>query len=375
MTGIVLWATNPAVKTAPIQLEYSYLTYAQVVSRRGEYDWKVVEDLLNDISGRGHQAIIRWHDTYVGRPTGVPAYIKELPDYAKTRGKSENRATDFSDWSHAELRRFIPEFFSKFAERYDRDPRLAFVQVGFGLWAEYHIYDGPMRLGGTFPSKSFQAEFARHLAGTFRRSPWMISVDAAGEHAPFATDPLLLDLPFGVFDDSFNHADHEAENEPNWDALRRERWKTAPAGGEFSFFDPVDQSKALAPNGPHGISFEHKAARFHVSFMIGDGQPRFQKPDRIREAGLACGYRFRVLNFETSPSAARVELENVGIAPIYYDAFPAVNGVRSATSLKGLQPGERSTHEMTFINGPPTLTIECDRLVKGQRIGYEADLE
>lgn len=375
MTGIVLWSTNSAVKTAPIQLEYSYLTYAQVVSQKGRYNWAPVEALLDAVSKRGHQAVLRWHDMYVGKPTGVPAYIKALPDYHETHGKSEKQPTDFPDWSNAELRRFTVEFFTRFAEKYDRDPRLAFVQVGFGLWAEYHIYDGPMKLGKTFPSRAFQSEFARHLGGTFQQTPWMISVDAAGDQAPYASDPTLLDLPFGVFDDSFNHARHAVENEPNWNTLRRDRWKIAPGGGEFSFFKKVDQSKALAPKGPHGISFEIQAARYHVSFIIGDAQPRFQPAKRIRAAGLACGYRFRVTKFVASDMAAQVEIVNEGIAPFYYDAFPALNGVRSQTSLKGLLPGERRVFEMAAGGSAPKLTLECDRLVPGQRIGYVADLK
>ena len=45
------------------------------------------------------------------------------------------------------------------AEKYKNDPRLAFIQTGFGLWSEYHIYDGPFELGKTFPSKDFQDSF------------------------------------------------------------------------------------------------------------------------------------------------------------------------------------------------------------------------
>ena len=80
MTGIVLWSTNEAVATAPIQLEYAYLKYNQVVQERGKYDWQTVERLLNEVAARKHQAILRWHDTYVGEPTGVPTFIKELPN-------------------------------------------------------------------------------------------------------------------------------------------------------------------------------------------------------------------------------------------------------------------------------------------------------
>lgn len=375
MTGIVLWATNPAVKTAPIQLEYSYMTYDQVARGKGEYDWTAVEKLLDAAAGRGHQVIIRWRDTYVGKPTGVPAYIKAMPDYRETIALSENKETGFPDWSNAELREFVLDFFTQFAEKYDRDPRLAFVQVGFGLWAEYHIYDGPMELGKTFPSKEYQAKFAHHLAEVFQQTPWMISVDAAAKRrAPFAGDTKLLALPFGLFDDSFNHAKHKLHNEPNWDAMGRDRWKIAPAGGEFSFFEPKDQKEALAPKGPHGISFEDQAAKFHVSFIIGDAQPKHQSADRVREAGMACGYRFRVTAFRASATRSEITIANTGVAPLYYDAFPTVNGTRAQTSLKGLLPGESRTFEAPAGGASPTLTIECDRLVKGQRIEFDADL-
>jgi uncharacterized DUF497 family protein len=81
-----------------------------------------------------------------------------------------------------------------------------------------------------------------------------------------------------------------------------------------------DQKLALAPTGPHGIPFEQAAAAFHITFMIGNGQPRRQPMDRIAAAGLACGYRFHIRAFEASPSRSRVTVSNSGVAPIYYDA-------------------------------------------------------
>ena len=372
MTGIVLWTTNEAVRTAPIQLEYSYFPYSQVIRGRDEYDWGPVDRLLDEVAGRKHQAILRFYDTYVGKPSGVPTYIQKLPDYKGQTALSEKKKTGFSDWSHPELQRAVAEFFRRFAERYDRDPRLAFLEVGFGLWSEYHIYDGPMTLGGTFPSLDYQRQFARDMTAAFHQTPWMIPVDAAGDHAPFAGDEALLALPFGVFDDSFNHAKHSRENEPNWIALGRDRWKVAPTGGEFSFYEPKDQAQALAPKGPHGVPFEDHAAKFHITFMIGDAQPKHQKPERIRAAGLACGYRFRVVEFRGSAERSVATIENRGVAPIYHDAHPAVGGVRSTMSLKGLLPGESRTFPIEAAGGE--LTIESDRLVPGQRIGFDADL-
>lgn len=300
MTGIVLWNTNEAIASTPIQLEYSYFTYAKVVAEKGEYNWSSLDRLLDQVAGRGHQAIIRFHDTYVGAKTGVPKYITELAGYETTKAKSEGKDTEFPDWSHPELRRFAMEFFDRFSERYDRDPRIAFVQVGFGLWSEYHIYDGPMTLGKTFPSKEFQAEFMTHLSKTLVQTPWMISVDAADDsRTPFAGNANLLKIPFGLFDDSINHKAHGKEN----------------------------------------------------------------------------GYRFRINAFESGDKRSRVEIENVGVAPIYYDAFVAVNGVRSPDSLKGFLPGVKKTLTIESGDAQPKLSIECDRLVKGQRIEFEADLK
>jgi hypothetical protein len=376
MTGIVLWTTSEHNRTNVIQLEYSYMKYRDIVKQKGVYDWSKMEKLLDDVARRGHQAIVRFYFVYPGQETTVPDYIKALTDYRETHGKSEGRMTGFSDWSHPELKRFTLEFYEKLAARYDRDARLAFLETGFGLWAEYHIYDGPMALGKTFPDKRFQAEFAKRLAQAFKKTPWLISVDAADEErAPFAGNSELLRIPFGVFDDSFLCQQHKQVNEPNWNVMGRDRWKLAPAGGEFSYYTQNDQKKALSPAGPHGIPFEKAAHDFHITFMIGDGQPRHQSMDRIRTAGLACGYKFHVLAFETNAKQSHVTITNTGVAPIYHDAFVAVNGVRARESLLGLLPGERRTLIIAAGGRSPKLTIACDRLVPGQVIEFEADLE
>lgn len=376
MTGIVFWEDSGRNKTDAIQLEFSYMRYSDVVSQRGAYQWSAVEKKLNAISRRGHQAILRFYFTYPGKQTAVPAYIKALPDYQETQAESENKPTGFPDWSHPELKRFVKEFHSRFAARYDRDPRLAFVQTGFGLWAEYHIYDGPLKLGDTFPDKAFQTEFLNHLGNSYDETPWSISVDAADKRVtPVAGNQVLLKLPFGLFDDSFLCKPHALENEPNWNALDRRRYRREPAGGEFNYYTERDQRLALDSNGPHGVSFEQAARAFHISYMIGNDQPLYQPMARIREAGLACGYKFRITAFFSNDEMARVTVLNTGVAPIYRDAFVAVNGVRATTSLKLLVPGKSATFDIPGGGAAPTLTIQSDHLVPGQSIDFEADLD
>ncbi len=378
MAGIVLWNDNRLSSRDYIQLEYSYVGYDEVAAEADPqtWSWARVERLLASAASHRHQAILRFFDTYPGRATALPAFLKRLPDYRESRARSEGLWTFFPDWSHPALQDFVKEFFRRFAARYDRDPRLAFLQVGFGLWAEYHVYDPGEELGVNFPSKEFQAELLRVMESGFPTLHWSVSIDAAdASRAPFASSPELKQIPFGLFDDSFLCRDHGGYNHDCFAFFGQEKRLRSPVGGEFSYYSAYDQRHALDPSGPYGISFEEMAAQYNVSYMIGDDQPSFQTAERIRQAGMAVGYRFRVTAFRAATTSAQVTVENQGIAPIYYDAWVAVNGVRAAESLKGLRPGENKGFTIAAGGDAPVLTIECDRLVAGQRIGFEADLD
>jgi len=309
----------------------------------------------------------------------VPTFVRSLDDYKEITGKSEGKKTGFVDWSHSAIEQFTLDFYSTFARRYDTDTRLAYLQVGFGLWSEYHIYDGPLTgsqtLGRTFPSKAFQSKFVTHLGSVFEQTPWMISIDAAdGDYSPFEEQPKLLKTSFGLFDDSFLCKPHSKENAQNW-RFFGERWKRSPAGGEFSYYSKRDQRLALSAMGPNGRSFDDMSAEFHITFMIGNDQPGYQSMKRISEAAMMTGYRLRISTFETSETASRVTVSNVGIAPPYHDAYVAVDGVRAANSLRGLLPGESRTFEVAIGGETPKLTIQSDRLVEGQSIPFEANVK
>ncbi len=205
MTGIVLWTDNEAVATDAIQLEFRYCGYNEVVNGEGQYDFAKIDRILDEVANRKHQAVLRFYFEYVGKETTVPDFIKRRSDYKETIGKSEGKVTHFGDWSNKALQQFTIDFYTKLAERYDRDPRLAFLETGFGLWAEYHIYDGPNKLGAQFPDKMFQSQFLKHMESQFKVVPWMISVDAVDDrYSPLKEEPDLLAMNFGVFDDSFS---------------------------------------------------------------------------------------------------------------------------------------------------------------------------
>ena len=374
MTGIVLWTDNEKAATDCIQLEYSYMRYCDVCSTKDKFNWTVVENLLDDVASRGHQAILRFYYVYPGEQTTVPAYIKALSGYEETKGTSEGEQTWFPDWRSEELQNFHLAFYQAFAQRYDSDPRLAFLETGFGLWAEYHIYDGPFILGTTFPSKEFQTRWLCAMGAFFSNLPWCISIDAAdSDYSPFKKDNQLLEFRFGCFDDSFMCEEHSTENRPNWLFFGTERYKTSPMGGEFSYYTDYDQRHCLDKSGIHGRRFESEAARYHLSFIIGNDQPDYQSISRIKEASMLTGYIFRLRDFRVKAGVGAVALvENAGVAPIYRDAYVAVGTARSDYSLRNLMPGEQKWIPVASpdANGKSVPGIACSHLVAGQEITF-----
>ena len=254
--------------------------------------------------------------------------------------------------------------------------------MGFGHWGEYHIYGTTLNLGTNFPSKDYQREFLRHVDTLFKSLPWSISIDAADdEYTPIVESSTLMGLDFGLFDDSFMHKDHEigsrdGYNEENWIALDySNRWKRSAMGGEISYYKSSDQKNFLDPSGMYGVTWEQMAAKYHVSFMIANDAPEgsYGTKDRFLEAALASGYRFRVTSFERTDAKVRVTIVNEGVAPLYRDAWVAVNGTRGGASLKGLLPGDSLTATIR-ATGDLELAIESDHTVPGRPIAYNADL-
>ena len=381
MTGIVLWNTSGSVKKDYVQLEYSYMLYNDVCKEKDVFDWTPMDKLLEQVAARGHQAVVRFRYTYPGYASAVPDYIKKMDGYEAIWAKADGRSredTEYPDWRCEELRRFHMEFHRRFAERYDKDPRLAFVETGFGHWAEYHVYDGKYIDGQTFPSKEFQAEFLPKMDEWFKETPWLISIDASdSKYAPFRKQKELLDLNFGNFDDSFMCEDWDGYNWSCWTFFGKERYKKAPAGGEFSYYSSYDQKHVLDKEGMYGRVFEDVVAKVHMTFIIGNDQPGKQKPERITEAAMSMGYRFEVRDFKVlEGKSAEVLIANVGVAPIYRDAFVEVEGVRGDLNLRTLMPGDEAL--VTIACEAKTSSrpaIACDHLVEGQEIQYQADIK
>ena len=371
MTGIAFWSDNTDVPYDLCQLEFIYLRYSDFCSQQGIFNWAPLDALLNEIAIRGHQAILRFYYTYPGQESAVPDYIKARPDYEETVATVEGERTCFPDWRCTELKRFHQLFYTSFALQFDNDPRIAFLETGFGLWAEYHIDEGPYIVGQTFPDLAFQTDWIMTTMGLyFEMTPWCISIDAA-QYGPFEQVPFLMDYNFGNFDDSFMCEEHDLYNAKDWAFFGTDRYKRAPLGGEFSYYTDYDQQHCLDKEGIHGRTFESEARRYHLSFIIGNDQLDYQPTYRIEEAAKAIGYRFKLCRFAVKEGeSARMVIKNIGTAPVYQDAFPAVDGVVSTFNLRALMPGDSATVTIATptASAASVPSVKCERLLPSQHI-------
>lgn len=412
MTGLVLWPDEAEDRHqtygATIQLEFSYCLPCKVVTGCAadgtiQYDWSWFDNLLADVASRGHQLVARFRYEYPSGTdvdgqkgtTAVPDYIKQRSDYHETYAKNPggDGPTYYADWSCEELRRFTLQFYTDFAHRYATDNRLAFLEVGFGHWAEYHIYGTKLKLGTNFPTKDFQKQFFQHLSNVMAGIPWLVSIDAADdEYSPVVDDDELMALCFGLFDDSFMHKDHEigtndGYNEECWNAIGKgTRWQTGVCGGEISYYSSKDQKNFLDPNGLYGHTWAEQAAKYHITFMIANDAPRgcVATPERFLAGSLATGYHFAITQCETNGQSTRIRITNQGIAPIYRDAWVAVGAVRGEQSLLGLLPGQEMDITIeapieTAADGSPLegsdVQIVSDAILSSQSIEYDADIQ
>ena len=392
-TGLVLWSDNARDRNAAygsaIALEYAYCLPCKVVkdkeNGRIRYDWSSFESWLREVASRKHQAVVRFRYEYPGDrsvdgqkgTTAVSAYIKALDDYKETFYENEDGPTWYADWTNKELQWFTKQFYADFNAAFKNDPRIAFVEVGFGHWSEYHIYGTPLQPGVNFPSDAYQREFLTYLNGVLE-IPWLISIDAA-DSSPVVGDAALMALTFGLFDDSFMHKDHEGDyNEQCWDAIGKgTRWETGACGGEISYYTSSDQKNFLNPAGMYGVTWEQASAKYHITFMIANDAPggQYGTAGRFKEASMACGYHFALTGLYVNDNSTAAVITNTGIAPIYRDAYLAVDKVRSTTSLKGLMPGDTCLVYIDKVTDGRDVTIESDYILSTQTIQFDADLK
>ena len=92
---------------------------------------------------------------------------------------------------------------------------------------------------------------------------------------------------------------------------------------------------------------------------------------------MAMGYSYEILDYRVKGDEAAVLIKNIGVAPIYRDAYVSVGGQVGEYSLAGLMPGWRQwiVIKGAGVSADAKPEIVCEHLVPGQKIEYKADVK
>jgi hypothetical protein len=352
----------------PHSMEFSYLPLSALVTGYGQYDWQPLETLLDKVSGRGHQAVFRIYLEYPGKKDVIPAFLVKdglkVHKYLNTNTQPFPPAEiETPDYEDPRLRKVLQQFIAALGKKYDGDPRIGFITAGLlGTWGEWHTYPR----NELFASKMVQAEVMDAYEAAFRVTPVLLRYPAGDRDSQKAPNARR---GFGYHDDSFAWATLDTgRREDSWffmpalkgagiEALNK--WKTRPIGGEIrpeAWGHVFDKN----PGSPQIQSFRECVEATHASWLMDSGM--FQKKqgtERIRRAEeqvRRMGYEFHVRavtigSLSSGKLPVRVELENRGVAPFYYDwlvEFALIRGgdnvaavtFRGSGKLTGLLPGD-----------------------------------
>ena len=201
LKGLVPYASNTNVHF-PHSMEFNYVAFADLVKGYEDFDWHALEDLLDEIAERGHQAVFRIYLEYPAKTNVIPKFLLDdglkVHKYLNTNTQPLPPAkVETPDYEDKNLRRALKSFIAAFGKKYDGDPRIGFITAGLlGTWGEWHTYPKDE----LFASKAVQVEVMDAYAAAFKVTPVLLRYPAGDDtwgKAPNA------DRPFGYHDDSF----------------------------------------------------------------------------------------------------------------------------------------------------------------------------
>ncbi len=321
----------------PHSMEFTYLPYSALVKGYDEFDWRPLERVLNDVAGRGHQAVFRVYLEFPGRQGAIPEFL--LKDglrvhkymYPKPRPPVRVLPVESPDYQNENLRRSLKRFLAALGERYDGDPRIGFITAGLlGAWGEWHTYPRPELFAG----KTVQEEVMTAYEAAFRTTHVLLRYPAGENDPQYAANSGRR---FGYHDDSFAWATlHTGRPGDEWfymtalkaagpDAVAK--WKRHPIGGEIR---PEAWGRVFDddPGVERIQNFRDCVEATHVTWLLDSGMfARKQPPERVRRAMehvRRMGYEFHcprvsIGEVQDGKLAVKLEIENRGVAPFYYD--------------------------------------------------------
>lgn len=315
----------------PHRMVYLVLRWSELEPEKGRFAFEEIERKykFDEWYKKGVKVVLRFVMDY-----GTDTSHKDIPDWLYQEIKGDGI------WYDADVGKgFSPNYnnpilienhkrvMQKLGERYDHDPRVAFLALGsLGHWGEWHTYSDD-ELDIPFPKMAVSDLYVGHYINAFpdkkllMRRPYPI---VAEQHLGLYNDMFGSPKGTGDFIDWFQHgytsslAGADIPAMPNF-------WLSGPSGGEFGNADSVRE--LLQPGRIDEIIEMAKAS--HTSWL-GATVLAERSFSGVEQANLnrflnTIGYRFVLESVAYQKTVKQgggvyvsLVVDNKGVAPFYY---------------------------------------------------------
>lgn len=375
LRGLVPYVSASGRAQFPHSMEFRYFSLKDVMKGPKEFDWTLIEKTLEEVNGRGNQLIFRVYCEYPGKELEIPQFLIDAGVKVTKWTNSSNAEVSYTpDYNDKTLRKALESLIIAMGNKYDGDPRVAFITAGLlGSWGEWHTYPrNDLRA-----SKQVQREVMESYAKAFSKTKVLLRYPAGPKAHLHAENH---ERPFGYHDDSFCWATLETGKEsdswyfePSMNAAgAKDKWKHYPIGGEIR---PELWPQSFTGNRhPRDQGFVECVERMHATWLLDSGlfDARIEVGEKRKVTALKetarMGYEFHVSSVDWRDGMISLTVENRGVSPFYYDWPIEIKVdekiVRTDWKMNGLLPGEQRKWSTKWPE-KKTLNIRVPNPMKG----------
>jgi len=318
--GFAPWVgnENPVYE---VKLQEATYSWSDIEPNEGVYNWARLERNWGNIAETGKRVGFRISAAIPGSGhDDTPQWL--IDKGVRMRPYSIDGETGLApDWDDPEFLAAHHNFIMALGNRYDKDPRVAWIDIGsYGFWGEWHVYLNDS-LAATQETKK------KILDDYFAAFPTKAKVIAFDDD--FATK-YVVDHGGGIRNDCLGDKesnDWYLESLNNIDPTLNDRiWKTAIITGEFC---GSDWGAIQGTTVRFDLNYEF-IQQTHWSFIGSAGgaiEPQSEEHRKnLDKLHKKLGYRFvlRKVDHEFNINkgenlAVKIQVENKGVAPFYFE--------------------------------------------------------
>ncbi len=326
--------------TFPYNVDHFYISLKKVYTNWGQCDWTEFDKELNRIVGGGRHVVCRFWVHYPNadpvKANGLPAFLSSLvPAYS-------DGSPDYND---EDFMLAMEDFIKLFGAKYNNDPRILLIEAGLnGKWGEWHTYPNDERAMNQTNKNRLTTAYLNAFPNTH------IGIRQSG-HVQTSQK-----MSFAYYDDSWAHSTLCTGSWCFWNGniVKNEItniYQFHPIAGEMrpevqlEIFD-LWPNPSKTTEGQPMEDLETCIKTTHVSFMKAYGGLYGRVPSAEEWAnGLKShkmlGYQFYVRSVQILPEASNkftvnLNLQNKGVAPIYYNWQVEFSAINSANEWIGI---------------------------------------